>query len=78
MNVLINGLKVLIIVDALSSWLLPEHAFPRSLTKPLLDPVYSPVRALLRPLTGSFDLSPLIALGLLHALQLVLRSEPGR
>ena len=78
MNVLLNALKWLIIVDAVCSWFLPEHAFPRSLTKPILDPVYSPVRALIRPLTGTLDLSPLIALGLLHALQIALRGEPSR
>lgn len=76
LNALINGLKVLIIADALFSWVIAENAFPRSFTKTLLDPVYAPVRALLRPLTGSFDLAPLVALGLLFALQMAVRTDP--
>ena len=75
LNAVINGLKVLIIADALLSWVMPENAFPRSLTKAILDPVYAPVRSLLRPLTGSLDLSPLLALGLLYALQATLRPD---
>jgi uncharacterized protein YggT (Ycf19 family) len=76
--VLINGLKVLIIADAVFSWVVPPDVFPRSLTKAILDPVYAPVRSLLAPLTGSIDLSPLIALGLLYALEKALRPDPGR
>jgi uncharacterized protein YggT (Ycf19 family) len=55
-----------------------EHAFPRTVTKPLLDPVYEPMRSLLRPLTGPVDLSPLILLGLLFALQKAVRSDSER
>ena len=77
-NAVINALKVLVIVDALGSWLLSDTTFPRTLTKPLLDPLYEPLRMLLGPLTGPVDLSPLIALGLLHAIQLIGRDAPGR
>ncbi len=78
LNALINGLKVLIIADALFSWVVADNEFPRTMTKPVLDPVYAPVRLLLKPLTGSVDLSPLIALGLLFALQMALRPDPER
>jgi len=77
LNALLNGLKLLIVADALFSWVMPENEFPRSFTKSVLDPVYAPVRALLRPLTGSFDLAPLIALGFLFALQVALRPRTG-
>lgn len=72
---LLNGVKIFIIADALFSWVLPPDGFPRSITKPILDPFYGPLRSLLSPLTGPVDLSPLIALGLVHALQLALRRE---
>lgn len=78
LNALINGLKLLIVCDALFSWVMAENAFPRSFTKSLLDPIYAPVRALLRPLTGSFDLAPLVALGFLYALQVAVRPGPER
>jgi len=68
-----NALRVLIVVDAVASWVsTSSDAFPRSLTKPLLDPLYSPLRHLLQPLTGPIDLSPLIALGALYAIEAAL------
>jgi uncharacterized protein YggT (Ycf19 family) len=66
---LLNAFKLLVIADALFSWVLKPNQFPRTLTKPLLDPVYAPLRRLLQPLTGSIDLSPLLVLAALYALQ---------
>ncbi len=76
-NVL-NLLRLLIVADALFSWTLKPSQFPRSVTKPLLDPIYDPLRHALRPLTGSVDLSPLIALGALYVLQLVIERRHAR
>lgn len=78
LNAVINVLKVLIIADALFSWVVEEGSFPRTVTKPLLDPVYAPVRLLLKPFSGPVDLAPLVALGLLFALQMALRERPER
>ncbi|MFI5306395.1 MAG: YggT family protein [Polyangiales bacterium] len=66
---LLNALRLLILADAVLSFGMSPSQFPRSFTKPLLDPVYAPVRRVLSPLTGSIDLSPLIALAALYALQ---------
>lgn len=65
----LNVFKLLVIADALFSWVLKPNQFPRSLTKPLLDPLYDPMRRALQPFTGSVDLSPLLVLGVLYALQ---------
>jgi uncharacterized protein YggT (Ycf19 family) len=72
----LTALKLLVLADALFSWALKPEQFPRSLTKPLLDPLYAPLRRALMPFTGSIDLSPLIALAALYALQALL--ERGR
>ena len=71
----INLLKLLVIADALFSFALAPNAFPRSVTKPLLDPVYEPIRATLGRVTGPFDLSPLVALGVLYWFQLWLERK---
>ena len=65
-----NVLRLVILADAVFSWVLKPDQFPRSLTKPLLDPVYDPMRHALAPYTHSVDLSPLIALAVLYVLQL--------
>lgn len=70
---IINALRILVVVDALSSWLLRESEFPRTITSPLLAPIYRPLRALLGPYTGNFDASPLVVLIALTALAAFLR-----
>jgi uncharacterized protein YggT (Ycf19 family) len=66
----LNAAKLLVIADALFSWVFQPTQFPRSVTKPLLDPIYDPIRRALKPFTGPVDLSPLLALAVLFALQL--------
>jgi uncharacterized protein YggT (Ycf19 family) len=75
---LTRAIWVLVIADALFSWVVPADQFPRTFTKPLLDPVYAPMRRVLTPLTGSIDLSPLILLGVLFVLQRWLLSRGAR
>jgi YggT family protein len=78
---LIQLLKVasmLVIADAVFTWVLKPNQFPRTLTKPLLDPVYAPLRRALLPITGSIDLSPLIVLAALYALQSFLERNTSR
>ena len=74
----LNGAKVLIILDALFSWVMDEGQFPRSVTKAILDPVYTPMRSLLGARIGPVDLCPLIALGLLYAFDAVLKRSGHR
>jgi uncharacterized protein YggT (Ycf19 family) len=66
-----NVLRLVILADAVFSWVLKPDQFPRSLTKPLLDPVYDPLRSALKPIMHSVDVSPLIALAVLYVLQLL-------
>lgn len=68
---LINALKLLVIADAVFSWVLPPQTFPRSLTKSLLDPVYAPVRRALPALP--IDITPLLFLAVLYGVQLALQ-----
>jgi uncharacterized protein YggT (Ycf19 family) len=75
---LTRAVWVLVIADALFSWVVPADKFPRSFTKPLLDPVYAPIRRVLTPLTGAVDLSPLVLLALLFVLQRWLVSRGAR
>jgi uncharacterized protein YggT (Ycf19 family) len=64
---ILRGLEILIIVDAVLSFLMSPDKFPRSLTTQITDPLYAPVRAVLKPeVTGGFDLSPLIVIMLLR------------
>jgi uncharacterized protein YggT (Ycf19 family) len=63
---ILTGIRWLILIDAVLSWVMPVDRFPRSLTNQLTEPLYAPIRAVLRPeRTGGFDLSPLIVLGVL-------------
>jgi uncharacterized protein YggT (Ycf19 family) len=71
----LRAARVLVIADAIFSWVMRPDQFPRSLTKPLLDPIYAPMRRVLTPFTGSFDLSPLILLILLFALERALAGK---
>jgi uncharacterized protein YggT (Ycf19 family) len=65
----INALRLLVVADALFTFALKPDQFPRSLTKPLLDPIYAPWRETFGRGTGHIDLSPLVALALLYVLQ---------
>ena len=66
----ISGLKLLIFVDFVLSWLMPKHEVPRSWTTTITDPLYAPIRAVLKPeQMGGIDLSPMIVLILLQLMQ---------
>ena len=54
---------LVIVVDAVLSWVQAPSAFPRSLTSTMTEPLYAPIRAILSPqATGGIDFSPLIVL----------------
>lgn len=75
----LKAAKLFVIADALFSWVFQPTQFPRSVTKPLLDPIYDPIRGVLKPFTGPVDLSPLLLLAVLFALQLwIERSRAAR
>jgi YggT family protein len=67
---IVTGLKWLIFADAILSWMMPPDRFPRSLTTQLTDPLYAPIRAVLKPeKAGGFDLSPMIMLFAMYMLE---------
>ncbi|HJL41821.1 MAG TPA: YggT family protein [Myxococcales bacterium LLY-WYZ-16_1] len=58
-----------ILIDAISSWVVGPDSFPRNLTAQLTEPLYRPIRSVLDPQKmGGLDLSPMVAI---VALQLV-------
>jgi uncharacterized protein YggT (Ycf19 family) len=69
-----QAVTAIIVLDAVLSWFQAPAAFPRSLTGSLTDPLYAPIRAVLKPqATGGIDFSPLIVLLLLQLLTNALR-----
>ncbi len=74
----LQAARWLVIIDAVLSWVVAPDAFPRSLTKSLLDPVYAPLRKVLQPLTGNVDLSPLIVLAVLFFLERAVAGKRSR
>jgi uncharacterized protein YggT (Ycf19 family) len=76
----LEGIKYLIFADILLSWLMPDrNQVPRSFVVRLTDPLYRPIRELLRPLdTGRIDFSPLVVLLVIIAAQYWIRKRVGR
>jgi len=57
----------IIVVDAIASWFLKPNQFPRSITMKITEPVYVPIRRVIKPSwTGGIDLSPMILFFLLQ------------
>ncbi len=72
--VLLKLLKLIVFGDILLSWVMPnKEAFPRSFTSQVTDPLYAPIRALIRPeMLGGIDISPLPVLFLLDLMERML------
>lgn len=69
----LQGITLLVFVDAIASWVVGPDRFPRSLTGLITEPLYRPIRAVLRPeRMGGFDLSPLVVILALQGLQQLL------
>lgn len=65
--------SMLVIIDAVLSWMMPPDQPPRSVTARLLAPLYAPIHAILDPQkTGGLDLSPLILIVVLHVVRSML------
>ena len=62
LSILINGLCLVILADAVLSWVMPAtDELPRSLTSLITGPLYTPIHAILNPaVTGNIDLAPLV------------------
>jgi uncharacterized protein YggT (Ycf19 family) len=69
---ILRGLEILIFIDAVLSFLMPPDKFPRSLTTQITDPLYAPVRAIIKPEALGFDISPLILIVLLRVMRSML------
>lgn len=66
-------LKIIIIADVLLSWLQQPDQFPRNLTSQVTEPLYAPLRAIIKPgALGGIDFSPMIILLLLGAMERML------
>lgn len=81
LHLALSGITWLIIIDAISSWIVGPNQFPRNLTGTLTEPLYRPIRSvpLLNPSrTGGLDLSPLILIVLIQVVQsLIARAAIG-
>ena len=66
----LHALAILVFVDAISTWFVQDsNAFPRNLTSPITEPLYAPIRAILRPESmGGIDISPMVLILGLNAL----------
>jgi uncharacterized protein YggT (Ycf19 family) len=67
-SALLGLVSLLIIVDAILSWVMPDpDRFPRSLTSRLTAPLYAPVHAIVDPRkTGGLDFAPIVVLVAIH------------
>jgi uncharacterized protein YggT (Ycf19 family) len=76
---ILEGLKYLILVDVILSWFMPDkNQVPRNLVVRITDPLYAPVRELLSSVkTGNVDLSPLVILLGIFAVQYWIRKRVG-
>ena len=76
LDVLLRALGIILIVNALLSWVRPDPANPivRFLDQ-VSDAVCNPIRRLFPTVVGGLDLAPMIALGLIWVLQMVVVSS---
>lgn len=70
------ALKWLIVIDVVLSWVMPnEQTFPRNLTRQVTEPLYAPLRAVLKPeRMGGLDLAPIVILALIWTMESMLAS----
>jgi len=75
---IVRALKWLVFIDVILSWVMPDaDRFPRSFTRQITDPLYAPIRAVLRPeRMGGLDISPMLILVLVQIMEGMLRRVP--
>jgi YggT family protein len=66
-------LSLLIIADALLSFVLPPFHAVREAIGRVLNPIYAPIRKII-PTAGMFDFTPIVALILIQVLVMILTS----
>ena len=66
----LNAIAIVVLVDAVASWFVgDETEFPRNVTAPLTEPLYGPIRAILKPeMTGGLDFAPMVVILVCHTL----------
>ena len=69
----LHALSLVVIADALLSWVQGPDQMPRKMTRALTEPMYAPIHRVISPqMTGGFDLSPLLMIIFLNFLASVL------
>lgn len=75
---ILSALKLLIVVDAILSWVMPDSTkFPRNITTQITDPLYAPIRAILRPERMGLDVSPIVVFMLIEVMRKMLARAAG-
>jgi uncharacterized protein YggT (Ycf19 family) len=70
---ILYALELLIVLDAILSWVMPDSTkFPRNITTQITDPLYAPIRAILRPERMGLDVSPIVVLVLIEMMRKML------
>jgi uncharacterized protein YggT (Ycf19 family) len=70
---ILYALELLIVVDAILSWVMPDSTkFPRNITTQITDPLYAPIRAILRPERMGLDVSPIVVFMLIEVMRKML------
>jgi YggT family protein len=70
---ILSLLQLIVVADAILSWVMPDSTkFPRNITTQITDPLYAPIRAILRPERMGLDVSPIIVLVLIHVMRMML------
>ncbi len=70
---LLNFLSILIIANALLSFVLPPYHPVRETLERILRPLYAPIRKVLPPM-GMFDFTPIVLLLLIQVLERIIIS----
>lgn len=65
---ILNALVVIVIADALLSWVMAPGKFPRTLTRQITQPLYAPIHAILNPAKMGIDISPIIVILVLQGI----------
>jgi YggT family protein len=75
---ILTVLQLIIVADAILSWVMPDATkFPRNITTQITDPLYAPIRAILRPERMGLDVSPIVVLVLIQIMQKMLVRAAG-
>ena len=76
-SILANILTLLVIVDALLSFVLPPFHPVREAVGRVLNPIYAPIRRVIPPL-GMIDITPIILIVLIQVVETILISLLSR